>query len=156
MCQRRGLESRSQARAVWPGGGAGCSPTPTLCVSSAQGWPDSPFPPQGAPRPFWTSQAWIFLRQAPPTQPCPPALVTRPARSSPAPQFPCLMMSSCLWVRKGLGLGPEQGRLSYRWGMMPPARKGAFRTWSGQLVPPLPPPVSPVENGGWASGPFHS
>ncbi|DAA29123.1 TPA: ADP-ribosylation factor-binding protein GGA1 [Bos taurus] len=42
--------------------------------------------------------AWISLRQAPPTQLCPPALATRPARSSPAPQCPCLMMSSCLWA----------------------------------------------------------
>lgn len=106
-CQRRGLASRSQARVMWSGGELAAPQPQGLCVFSTQGWPDSPFPPQGAPRPFWTSQAWISLRQAPPTQLCPPALATRPARSSPAPRFPYLMMSSCLWVRKGLGPGPE-------------------------------------------------
>lgn len=123
-----------------------------LGVASAQGWPDSPFPPQGAPRPCWTSQVWISLRWAPLTQPRPPALVTRPAWSSPAPQLPYLTMSSCLWVRKGRG--PEQDRLCCRWGVMPPAHEAAFRAQSGQRVPP--PPVSPLEDGGEASGPFHS
>lgn len=118
-CQRRGLASRSQARVMWPGGELAAPQPQGLCMSSARGWPDSPSPPQGAPRPFWTSQAWISLRQAPPTQLCPPALATRPARSSPAPRCPCLMMSSCLWVRKGLGPGLEQGRLSCRWGVIP-------------------------------------
>nr|KAF6495002.1 golgi associated, gamma adaptin ear containing, ARF binding protein 1 [Rousettus aegyptiacus] len=50
-----------------------------------------------APRPCWTSQAWISLPQEP-IQPRPPALVTRPAPSSPASPFPCLTMSSCLWA----------------------------------------------------------
>nr|KAF6373725.1 golgi associated, gamma adaptin ear containing, ARF binding protein 1 [Pipistrellus kuhlii] len=57
-----------------------------------------PAPSLGAPRPCWTSQAWISLLQAPPTQPCPPALSPRPAPSSPAPPSPCLTMSSCLWA----------------------------------------------------------
>lgn len=65
---------------------------------------------QGAPRPCWTSQAWISLPRAPPTQSCPPAPVTRPAPSSLAPPFPCLTMSSCLWVRRGPG--PEEGGLA--------------------------------------------
>lgn len=81
-------------------------------MTSTQDLPDSSFQPQGAPRPSWTSQAWISLLPAPPTQPCPPTLVTRPALSSPAPRFPCLMMSSCLWVRKGAGL--EEGGLGCR------------------------------------------
>lgn len=82
-----------------------------------QDLPASSFPPQGAPQPCWISQAWISRLRPPPTQPCPPALASRPAPSSPVPQFPCLTTSSCLWVRKGPGL--EEGGLSSRWGMIP-------------------------------------
>lgn len=96
-----------------------------------QDLPDSPFPSQGAPRPCWTSQAWISLLRAPPTQPCPPALVTRPALSNPAPPYPCLMMSSCLWVRKGPG--PEWG-VRLRGVML--TTHAAYRAWSVPRVTP--------------------
>lgn len=99
------------SRRVVKYGGQFAAPQPAMDSESLsvlpQDLPDSPFPPQGAPRPCWTSQAWISILRAPPTQPCPPALVTRPALSNPAPPYPCLMMSSCLWVRKGPG--PEGG-----------------------------------------------
>lgn len=100
-------------RAVRGGGIACCAPPPRHLGLQE---PDCPPPrvcltflsPQGARRPCWTSPAWISPLQAPPIQPCPPALLTRPAPSSLAPQFPCLTMSSCLWVRRGRG--PEEGR----------------------------------------------
>ena len=47
-CQRRGLASRSQARVMWPGGELAAPRPQGLCMSSTQGWPDSPSPPQGA------------------------------------------------------------------------------------------------------------
>lgn len=55
---------------------------------------------QGVPQPCWTSQAWTSLPRAPHTQPRPLTLATRAVQSSPVPQCPCLMMNSCLWVRK--------------------------------------------------------
>lgn len=55
---------------------------------------------QEARQPCWTSQAWTSLPQAPHTQPLPLALATRAVLSSSVPRCPCLMTSSCLWVRK--------------------------------------------------------
>lgn len=111
-------EGKGSRRAVGGRGTASCPPGPPPPQHLGLQQPDCPPPracltllsPQGAPRPCWTSPAWISLLRAPPTQACPPALLTQPAPSSLAPQFPCLMMSSCLWVRKGWG--PEEGGLA--------------------------------------------
>ena len=55
---------------------------------------------------------------------------------------------------EGAGARPRVGQAQLQVGGDTPAHKAAFRVWSGQPVPP--PPVSPLENGGGASGPFHS
>ena len=55
---------------------------------------------------------------------------------------------------EGAGAGPGAGQAQLQVGCDTLAHKAAFRVWSGQTVPP--PPVSPLENGGGASGPFHS
>lgn len=107
------VAKEGEQRTLKAGGILCCPSTPTDSEPECPptGLADSPFPPQGAPRPCWTSQAWIFLLRAPPTWPCPPTLVIRPALSSPAPLYPCLMMSSCLWVRKKLDPGRGEAQL---------------------------------------------